>query len=70
MTRQSVSSSSLASVGYSAQEQVLEVEFQNGAIYQYPGVPLDAYTDLLAAASLGAHFNGNIRSKYPFRKCG
>lgn len=40
MIRTPVGSSSLTSVGYDADNLILEVEFRNGKIYQYLGVPL------------------------------
>ena len=61
MDRKSVSSSLLASVGYDPDEQVLEVELQDGKIYQYREVPEKAYRDLMNADSLGRHFNHHIR---------
>jgi len=39
MKRQPVESSNLASVGYDAARQILEIEFNHGGIYQYYDVP-------------------------------
>ena len=39
MTREPVSSSNLADVGYDPATQTLEVGFKNGRIYQYFDVP-------------------------------
>ena len=61
MDRVPVSSSLLASVGYDPTEQVLEVELQDGKIYQYRDVPEATYQDLLNADSLGRYFNQHIR---------
>jgi hypothetical protein len=62
MERQSVSSSNLASVGYDTQRHVLEVEFLNGSIYQYSGVPESEYRGLMSASSHGSYFNANIKN--------
>lgn len=35
MERQYVSSSNIASIGYDPDNQVLEIEFLSGAVYQY-----------------------------------
>ena len=68
MQREAVTSSNLVSVGYDPESQVLEVEFKNGTVYQYEGVPRFAYTDLIQAQSPGSYFNANIRPQYPFVK--
>ena len=39
MERQHVNSSNLESVGYDPTTQTLEIEFLNGGLYQYSGVP-------------------------------
>jgi hypothetical protein len=53
MQRQPVNSSNVESIGYNAEEKVLEVEFKSGGIYQYAGVQPAMYADLLAAESVG-----------------
>ncbi|MBX8465825.1 MULTISPECIES: KTSC domain-containing protein [unclassified Deinococcus] len=63
-----VSSSNLASVGYDALTQTLEVAFQNGSLYSYAGVPAAVHQDLMSASSHGTYFSANIRNKYPTRK--
>lgn len=61
MDRESVSSSLLNSVGYDPDEQVLEVELQDGNIYQYTDVPEETYHGLMDADSLGRYFNNHVR---------
>jgi hypothetical protein len=68
MDRVPVSSSNLASVGYEPTSQTLEVEFQNGSIYQYFGVPADVYQELLGASSKGSYFGRAIRNVYPYSR--
>lgn len=68
MERQSVVSSNLASVGYDAESQVLEIEFLKGGIYQYSGVWEDVFNSLMAASSKGTFFAENIKHKFPFHK--
>jgi len=41
MKRQAVESSNLASVGYDVENEILEVEFKHGRVYQYFDVPKD-----------------------------
>ncbi|MEZ0611687.1 KTSC domain-containing protein [Fibrella sp. WM1] len=66
MTRIPVDSSNLASVGYDG--RTLEVEFLNGSVYQYSGVPDEVYEALMSADSHGKYFNANIRTSYSYRK--
>ena len=66
--RISVESNYLQSVGYDASEQVLEIEFKKGEVYQYKDVPIVVYTDLMNASSHGKYFNANIKDVYPNQK--
>lgn len=50
MKRQSVSSSNLASVGYDAENEILEIEFNHGGVYQYYDVPESVYRGLMSAS--------------------
>lgn len=68
MKRQSVQSSNLASVGYDAGNEILEVEFNHGGIYQYFDVPSDVYEELMEASSHGVYFSANIRNNYKTQK--
>ena len=68
MERQSVSSSNLASIGYDAENEILEVEFKHGGIYQYFDVPENVYDELMNADSHGVYFSANIRNNYEFEK--
>ena len=58
MQRVSLDSSSIASIGYAPEQQVLEVEFrQSGEVYQYFDVPAEEHAGFLAAASKGTYLN-------------
>lgn len=59
-------SSSIGSVGYSAETEMLEVTFRRGARYRYLGVPQTVYEGLLAASSKGRYFNESIREAFRF----
>lgn len=61
MERQYVSSSNIASIGYDADNTVLEVEFLNGSIYQYYDVPQIIYDGLMAADSHGKYLAAYIK---------
>jgi hypothetical protein len=51
MNRVAVASTTLASVSYFSDRHLLELEFRNGAVYEYCDVPLHEYHELLAADS-------------------
>lgn len=65
MQRIPVSSSNLAAVGYDDAGRVLEVEFNNGAVYQYKQVPRAIFDDLITTAntggSVGQYFNQHVK---------
>jgi len=60
--REPVSSSSIASVGYDEASSTLEIEFHNGRIYRFLGVPPQIAQALRAAPSHGAFFNKYLRN--------
>jgi len=68
MERESVSSSNLASVGYDEENEILEIEFNHGGIYQYFNVPINEYKALMSADSHGSYFYHNIRGGYEYTK--
>jgi hypothetical protein len=68
MERTPVSSSNIAAIGYDSDSGVLEVEFTNGTVYSYSGVPTSEYDGFLNADSKGKYFNGNIKNRYSFVK--
>lgn len=68
MKRIEVSSSNLKSIGYDWTMNILEVEFNSGAIYQYADVPPTEYVDLTCADSVGKFFNKEIKGNYDFIK--
>ena len=68
MKRQLVESSNLASIGYDPINQILEVEFKKGGIYQYFEVPESVFEELMNADSHGVYFSANIRNEYEFSK--
>jgi KTSC domain len=55
----------LASVGYDTGTQTLEMEFQDGAIWQYLNVPELEYPRLIGSRSLGSYARDLIIGQYP-----
>lgn len=61
MDRTSVTSSVIASIGYDAASQVLEIEFRSGRVYQYFAVPEHVHSGLMGTESHGSYFDTHIR---------
>ena len=61
-----VESTTLATLAYDPVEQLLQLQFRAGEIYQYRGVPLLVYHSLLQATSKGKHFHQTIRGRFPY----
>ena len=70
MNRDPVASSNLASAGYDEAAQTLEIEFANGAIYQYYNVGSDLYEQFAHSSSKGQFLNTYIRSGYAYSRTG
>jgi len=69
MTRQTVVSTDLKSVGYDRQTFLLELEFhKGGGVYQYSQIPEDVYAELMASSSKGRYFNSSIKNRYDCQK--
>jgi hypothetical protein len=65
--RKPVSSSNIKTIGW--ENNILEVEFTGGGIYQYEGVPENVCNALLKADSIGSSFHTLIKKAgYPYRK--
>ena len=63
-----VRSSNIRAIGFDPETRTLEVEFHNGGVYQYSGVPESIYQGLVRAASKGSYLHNHIKGKYPFRQ--
>lgn len=68
MKRVPVTSSNIASVGYDANTNTLEIEFNSGHIYQYFDVPNSIYDDLVSASSVGQYFHQTIKGIYRYAR--
>lgn len=68
MKRLSVESSNLASIGYNVENEILEVQFKHGGVYQYFDVHENVYKELMNADSHGVYFSANIRNNYEYQK--
>ncbi|AKU43609.1 hypothetical protein CPT_Seuss83 [Caulobacter phage Seuss] len=68
MNRVPVESSNIVSIGYTENNETLEVEFKNGGVYQYFEVPKSVYFELMEAESKGQYLNRSIKPAYRFEK--
>jgi len=63
MLREPIESSVVASMGYEAKQQILEIEFRNGDIYTYFEVPEEEYLAFHSAESKGTYLNSVFKSR-------
>lgn len=70
MNRDPVASSNLVSIGYDEPAQTLEIEFNNGAIYQYYNINSGVYDQLMQAPSKGQFLHAYIKNAYAYSRVG
>ena len=68
MERTPVTSTDIRTIGYEADSQTLEIEFNSSGVYQYSSVPSGEYDGIMAADSKGKYFHANIKNRYAFVK--
>ena len=68
MIRKSVNSTNIRSIGYYG--TTLEVEFHNGGIYQYFGVPEHHYGYMISHAHPGTYLAAHVKNVYRYSKVG
>jgi len=59
---QAVESSNLSAVGYDPAGKTLRVAFKNGGVYDYSEVPVDVFTALGSAESIGGAFHKLVKT--------
>jgi len=62
--REPIASSALTAAGYSKRLHIMELEFTNGAIYRYLGVPPGVYREFMSADSKAQYYDWNIKGRY------
>ena len=68
LERHAVKSRILRSLGYDEGTKILEIEFQSGLVYQYSGVPLKVYKDLMHSDEIGKYFSEKVRIRFRARQ--
>jgi hypothetical protein len=61
-------SSVIRSYQYHSREQRLRITYVSGAVYDYLGVPAEAYAAMNAYPSKGTFLNREIKGRYPFER--
>ena len=59
-----VASTMASAIGYDSENEVLQIEFNSGAVYQYSDIDEDTFEDLYASDAIGRYYNQYIKGKY------
>ncbi|MEL6458638.1 MAG: KTSC domain-containing protein [Cyanobacteria bacterium J06636_27] len=59
-----VASTMASAVGYDSENEVLQIEFNSGAVYQYSDIDEDTFEDLYSSDAIGRYYNQYIKGKY------
>ena len=70
MERQSVDSSMMSSIGYDVESQILEIEFNSGAVWQYFDFPETMWYEFESSGSKGQFFHREIKNQYSESRVG
>jgi KTSC domain len=68
MAWRGLQSSHMNGSDYDAETQRLTIQFVNGAIYRYHGVPQTTVDTLHQSSSPGTYFHDKIKGNYPEQK--
>ena len=63
-----ITSSLISQIGYEPNEEVLIVQFKNGAYYQYDNVSEQMYQNMMDSSSIGKYFSSYIKNTRPYKK--
>ena len=59
-----VASTMASAIGYDSENEVLQIEFNSGAVYQYSDIDEDTWEDLYSSDAVGRYYNQYIKGKY------
>ncbi len=59
-----VASTMASAIGYDSESEVLQIEFNSGAVYQYSDMDEDTWDDLNSSNAVGRYYNQYIKGKY------
>jgi hypothetical protein len=64
MDRKFIESSMIRSIGHDAESSTLEIEFKNGAVWQYFDFSESTWYEFEGAVSQGKFFHSEIKNQY------
>jgi hypothetical protein len=64
MQRRRVNSSRVRAIGYDETQQLLEIEFSDGSVWQYRGVSPEVHRRFMAAPNPASFFEDRIAEEY------
>jgi len=64
MERRRINATNMRAVGYDPAGCMLEIEFTNGTVLRYSGVPAEVHRRLMGAASPASYWRDNIEENY------
>ena len=70
MERNSVESTMIAGIGHDSETSTLEIEFNNGQVWQYFDFTESDYSEFSNSDSIGKYFLQNIRGQYTENQIG
>jgi hypothetical protein len=69
MKPMAVNSTTLTTVAYDVDRELLQIEFCDGTVYQYSEVSAEVHEALMRASSKGNYFNRAIRGRFAYVPC-
>jgi KTSC domain len=64
----SVSSSQISAVGYDPETMEARVEFTNGSVYSYQGVPMGITDEIIKSESPGRTFSATLKFGFTYSR--
>ncbi|WP_166417453.1 KTSC domain-containing protein [Cochlodiniinecator piscidefendens] len=64
----SVSSSNVSAVGYDSDTSTLQIQFNDGSLYQYFDVPEHIFDGLRTADSAGRYLHQNVKGVFRYSR--
>ncbi len=68
MKRLAVESTTLLTIAYDVDRQILQLEFRDRSVYNYFNIPADVHQCLVDAPSIGGYFNNCIRGRFEYAR--
>lgn len=68
MERRKVSASKIRSVGYDERARLLEVEHNDGSVFQYSGVSQEMHRKMMASPSIVSFYQDRIEEEFSRRR--